>query len=296
MNLRDLHYLITVADCRQFARAAKLCHVSQPSLSMQLKKLEDELGISIFERSGRELIITQAGKAVIERARMVLHEVGEMRAVAKYYASDTPEFRLGIIPTVAPYLLPDYLPRIRKAMPGLKLRLVEAQTHVLEDMLAKGQLDAVIAPLPLSGKGFKHAILCHEPCLVAVPVGHALAGKKKITSGMLGQERILLLDEGHCLRNQALNLCEKTGMQENVDFRATSLETLRHMVASGEGITIMPATAVRKDAKIAYIPCQEKGFIRHVGLSWRASTPFEAVIGQLRELALAAYAARLGAH
>ena len=289
MNLRDLHYLVTVADCRQFARAAKLCNVSQPSLSMQLKKLEEELGVIIFERSGRELIITQAGKAVIERARSVLNEVSEMRAVAKYHASDAAEFRLGIIPTIAPYLLPEYLPRIRKAMPELKLRLVEGQTHMLEDMLSKGQLDGVIAPLPLSGKEFKHSVLCHEKCLIAVPAAHPFAKKKKLTSQMLANERILLLDEGHCLRNQALALCAKTGMQENVDFRSTSLETLRHMVASGEGITLMPASAVRQDSKIAYIPCAEKGFIRKIGLSWRSSTPFQDIIYQLKDIAVDVY-------
>lgn len=285
MNLRDLQYLITVADSGQFARAAKQCNVSQPSLSMQLKKLEDELGVTVFERSGRQLIITQAGKAIIERARSVLKEVSEMRAVAQHYSGDAQEFRLGIIPTIAPYLLPQLLPQIRKVLPKLKLQLVETQTHVLEDMLAKGTVDAVIASLPVGGPELSHAVLYHEPCFVAVPVGHALAKKKKLTSAMLEGERIMLLDEGHCLRNQTLSMCTQAGMQENVDFRSTSLETLRHMVASGEGITLMPARAVRQDAKIAYIPCTEKGFTRNVALVWRRSTPFMQIIGQLKDLA-----------
>ena len=289
MNLRDLHYLVTVADCGQFARAGKICNVSQPSLSMQLKKLENELNVRIFERSGRELIVTQVGKEIIARARSVLKEVGEMRAVAKYHSNDSPEFRLGIIPTIAPYLLPHYLPRIRKAMPDLKLRLVEAQTHLLEEMLAEGSIDAMIASLPLSTKEFRHGVIHTEICFVAVPARHPLAGSKRLNSRMLGRERIMLLDEGHCLRNQSLALCARTGMQENVDFRSTSLETLRQMVAAGEGITLMPASAVRKDPRIEYVACSEKGFARKIGISWRNSTPFVRIIDNLRELGCGIY-------
>jgi LysR family hydrogen peroxide-inducible transcriptional activator len=290
MNLRDLHYLVTVAECGQFARAATICNVSQPSLSIQLKKLEAELGISIFERSGRQLIVTQAGRAVIDKARKVLTEVNEMQAIAKNFSGDGAEFRLGVIPTIAPYMLPAYLRRLRKEFPALKIRLVEAQTHVLEQMLGAGELDAIIASTPLSSKEFRHAVLCEEKCYVALPAGHALAHRKKLDGQQLAHERLMLLDEGHCFRNLGLALCEKSGMQENIDFRSTSLETLRQMVASGEGLTLMPATAVCKNPKIAYVPCTEKGFERTVCLYWRSSTPFEAIIHQMKQIAREQYA------
>ncbi len=284
MNLRDLHYLVTVADSGQFARAAKICNVSQPSLSMQLKKLEEELGVTIFERGGRQLIITQAGRAIIERARQALQEVTEMRNLANLFAGKGMEFRLGIIPTVAPYLLPHYVPRIREALPTLKLHLVEAQTQQLEIMLAKGVLDGIIVALPIDSGTFKTALLYTEQCFIAAPKNHRLARRKKLNSHDLASERILLLDEGHCLRNQALSLCSKTGMEENTNFRATSLETLRYMVASGEGITIMPESAIKKDDGIVYIPCTESGFNRKIGIAWRSSTPHASLIETLKKL------------
>lgn len=286
MNLRDLHYLITVAECGQFARAAKLCHVSQPSLSIQLKKLEEELGVTIFERSGRQLLITDAGRAIITRAQAALREVDEMRRLGKQFSGEQQQFRLGIIPTVAPYLLPHYVPRIRKALPQLQLHLVEAQTQTLEDMLTKGALDGIIVALPLeTAKTFDSAPIFTERCLIAVPKNHRLASRKRVSSSDLSAEHILLLDDGHCLRNQALTLCQKTGMQENTNFRATSLETLRHMVASGAGITLMPESAAKKSNGIVYLPCVDPGFTRTIGIAWRSSTPHLALIEILQKLA-----------
>ncbi len=285
MNLRDLHYLVTVADSGQFARAAKLCHVSQPSLSMQLKKLEEELGVSIFERSGRELIITPTGRALIEHARSALAEVDQMRMIARHFSGQGAEFRLGIIPTVAPYLLPEYLPRIRSMLPKLKLKLVEAQTASLETSLKKGELDGIILSFSDHASDFATATLYHEPCLLAVPMAHKLARYEKVGLKDIAGEQVLLLEEGHCLRNHVLILCHRQGLQENVDFRATSLETLRHMVACGEGITIMPESAMRKDDGLAYIPCHEVGFTREIRIAWRQSTPHRAIIDQLINLA-----------
>ena len=286
MNLRDLHYLINVADSGQFARGAKLCNVSQPSLSIQLKKLEEELGIALFERGGRQLIITQAGKVIVEQARSALDIVRQMRVTAKQYAGKEAEFRLGIIPTLAPYLLPSYLPRLHAALPHLKLALVENQTAELERLLLTGALDAIIIALPLEGERFKTAKLYTERCLVAVPLGHRLAKCKRITTEDLANEVMLLLDEGHCLRNQALSLCDRIGMQQQTSFRATSLETLRPMVAANAGITIMPESAIRKSDPIAYIPCNDPGFSRDIAIAWRHSTPNGEMIEVLRKHAV----------
>lgn len=286
MNLRDLQYLVTVADCGQFARAAKICNVSQPSLSIQLKKLEDELGVTLFERGGRQIIVTQAGSAIIEQARSALDIIKQMRATAKQHAGIETEFRLGIIPTIAPYLLPSYLPRLRQALPHLKLVLVENQTAELEKLLVQGALDAIIVALPLESGRFKTAKLYTERCLVAVPKHHRLAKRKRITTKDLSDEVMLLLDEGHCLRNQALTLCSRLGIKQQTSFRATSLETLRQMVAAGAGITIMPESAIRKTDNITYIPCNDPGFSRDIGIAWRSSTSQGKLIADLKKYAL----------
>ena len=243
MTLRDLEYLVTLAETRHFGRAAARCHVSQPTLSAQLRKLEEFLGVTLIERRPRRVALTPAGEAVVERARRMLRDADDIRALAR--ASQDPlagQLRVGFIPTLGPYLLPRVAPRIAKALPGLQLMLHEYQTAPLVERTLSGDLDLAILALPADTRGLVTRSLFAEAFLVAMPEGHRLAGKKRVKASDLHAEKLLLLEEGHCLRDQALEVCARAGTEEQ-DFRATSLETLRQMVAAGLGITLLPRLA-----------------------------------------------------
>ncbi|MGH8242814.1 MAG: LysR substrate-binding domain-containing protein, partial [Steroidobacteraceae bacterium] len=243
MTLRDLEYLVALAETRHFGRAAARCHVSQPTLSAQLRKLEDFLGVALIERRPRRVALTSAGEAVVERARRMLRDADDIRALAR--ASQDPlagQLRVGFIPTLGPYLLPRVAPRIAKALPGLQLMLHEYQTASLVERTLSGELDLAILALPADTRGLVTRSLFAEAFLVAMPESHRLAAKKRVKASDLHGQKLLLLEEGHCLRDQALEVCERAGTEEQ-DFRATSLETLRQMVAAGLGITLLPRLA-----------------------------------------------------
>jgi LysR family hydrogen peroxide-inducible transcriptional activator len=255
MNLRDIKYLVAVADLRHFGRAAALCHVSQPTLSMQLKKLEETLDVKLFERSNRKVLLTSAGEAVVARARLVLDASEQMVQAAK--AAHDPlagEITLGVFPTLAPYLLPLVMPVITKYLPKLSVNLLEEKTDTLITQLESGQIDCALLAQPVRSTLLLSEPLFEEPFTLAVSAGHALAARKKIQTDDLDGHTLLLLDEGHCLREQALSVCQRIGAQESQHFRATSLETLRQMVASGSAMTLIPKLAVRADRNITYIP------------------------------------------
>ncbi len=276
MNLRDLQYLVALAETRHFGRAAERCHVSQPTLSAQIKKLEAFLGVALVERRPRRLALTAAGEAVVERARRMLQDADDIRSLAR--ASQDPlsgQLKVGLIPTLGPYLLPRIAPKLARALPKLQLMLHEYQTAPLVDRVLKGELDLAILALPADTKGLQTRSLFGESFLIAMPEKHHLATRRRLKAADLAGERLLLLEEGHCLRNQALDVCAQAGVEEQ-DFRATSLETLRQMVAAGLGITLLPRLAAEGPFASArglvvrpFAPPQPA---RLIGAAWRPST------------------------
>ncbi len=289
MNLRELEYLVAVAEERHFHRAAERCFVSQPTLSGQLKKLEDELGVLLVERTRRQVVMTDVGEAVARQARSILAEVKAIKDIVQTFRDPMAgELHVGLIPTLAPYLLPLIMPQIRKQFPQLKLWLHEYQTAVLLDRLRRAELDLLILALPVETDEFAELDLFREPFLLAVPRDADLARQSMITLGDLGEREMLLLEEGHCLRGQALDVCFMAGATENVGFRASSLETLRQMVAEGLGITLMPELAVptkqTKTDSIRYLPFVDPKPNRRVGMLYRKGSYREEAFFNLKSL------------
>ncbi|HSC76164.1 MAG TPA: LysR substrate-binding domain-containing protein [Pseudomonadales bacterium] len=283
MNLRDLQYLIAVADLRNFSQAASQCCVSQPTLSNQIRKLEETLGVVVFERNNKRVMPTETGEQIIALARRVLHEVDAMHDVAQ--SAQDPlagKFRLGAFPTLSTYIFPSLVPKITAALPQLRLVLVEEKTQTLLDRLKRGELDAALLALPLHDDQLCVKALFDDAFFLAVPPQHALAKKTAIEQSDLNNSKLLLLEEGHCLRDQALEVCHRVGMEEEQDFRATSLETLRQMVRAGSGMTFMPQIAIRADETgICYVPFKKPAPYRTIGLVWRKTSARTAVIEKL---------------
>jgi LysR family hydrogen peroxide-inducible transcriptional activator len=289
MNLRDLRYLVALAELRHFGRAAEACHVSQPTLSTQIRKLEDELGVALVERAPRHVMLTRAGEDIVMRARRVLAEVEQMRETARRAADpEAGSMRLGIFPTLGPYLLPHIVPRIRARFPRLELLLVEEKTETILHMLREGRLDAGILALPLHEDWLETEFLFEEPFLLAVPDGHPLASHRSLRMDELGQQHLLLLEEGHCLRDQALEVCSLAGAGEKEGFRATSLETLRQMVAAGVGVTLLPMLAVKPPVpaseNIRLLPFRNPAPSRKLALVWRKSSAMTEFLHSLAAL------------
>ncbi|MBA2237560.1 MAG: LysR family transcriptional regulator [Lysobacter sp.] len=287
MNLRDLRYLVALAEHRHFGRAAAASFVSQPTLSTQIRKLEEELGVSLVERAPRRVMLTPVGRDIAERARKVIAEVEQMSEIAR--RSQDPEagtVRLGLFPTVAPYLLPHVLPGLREHFPRLELLLVEEKTDQILARLRDGRLDAGVLALPVHDDQLHVEPLFDEPFVLAVPRRHAMARKASLQMRELDGQHLLLLEEGHCLRDQALDVCRMAGADERHGFRATSLETLRQMVASGVGITLLPMLSVQPPVPvsddIALLPFRGKPPFRRIAMVWRRSS---AMGGFLQSLA-----------
>src|SRR5579863_331496 len=246
IKLKDLRYLVSVADCRHFGRAAERCFVSQPTLSAQLKKLEDGLGVQLIERAPNNVCLTEAGAAIVARARRILEASDELMTLARSQRDPLGgRLRVALLPTIGPYLLPRVAPALRRALPRLELHLYEYQTATLLAKLHAGALDVGILALPVEAPGCEARELYDEPFTVALPERHALAARKTLRVADLRGETLLLLEDGHCLRDQALEICSRAGTKDPQDFRATSLETLRHMVATGAGVTLLPQLASR---------------------------------------------------
>lgn len=274
MKLRDLEYLVAVDEERHFHKAAERCFVSQPTLSGQLKKLEDELGVMLIERTRRQVAMTDVGAAVAQQARIILAEVKAVKEIVQSF--DDPmagELHVGLIPTLAPYLLPRIMPGIRKQYPKLKLWLHEYQTSVLLEQLRRAELDLLILALPVDTDKFTEIHLFNEPFQLAVPKDEELAQQPMIALAELSKREMLLLEEGHCLRGQALDVCFMAGATENVGFHASSLETLRQMVAEGMGITLMPELAIpsrqSETDTIRYLPFTDPRPSRQIGMLYR---------------------------
>jgi LysR family transcriptional regulator, hydrogen peroxide-inducible genes activator len=250
LSLRALGYLVALAETRHFGKAAELCFVSQPTLSAQIKKMEDQLGVQLVER-GQQVRLTDIGERVVERARRAIEEAREIEELARTFQDPLAgELRIGLIPTVGPYLLPHIAAPLRERFPRLKLLLLEHQTHKLIELLKSGALDVGILALPIPAERLSTRELYTETFQVALPLDHPLARRGRLSLEDLDGETLLLLEDGHCLRDQALAACRLARVREAPDFRATSLETLRQMVAAGVGITLLPSLAVeQQDAR-----------------------------------------------
>jgi len=294
MNLRDVEYLVAIDEERHFHRAAERCFVSQPTLSGQLKKLEERLGVQLIERSTRQVVMTDVGRAVVAQARRVLLEAKLIGEIAEtFHDPMAGELQLGLIPTVAPYLLPRIMPQLKRQFPQLKLWLHEQQTHVLMERLRKAELDLLILALPVPTHDFVEVDLFREPFWMALPKDDLLATRREASLTDLNERELMLLEEGHCLREHALDVCFKAGASEYGAFHATSLETLRHMVGEGMGITLMPELAVparrSKQDAVSYLPFAEPAPSRRLGMLYRKGgyrqACFEAMAETIRAVA-----------
>jgi LysR family hydrogen peroxide-inducible transcriptional activator len=251
LTLRDLQYVVSVADHQHFGKAAASCNVSQPALSAQIRKIEDLLGVQLFERTNRRVATTPTGHMVAAQARVVLEEAAKIAQLTRLPQEPlSGSLRLGAIATVGPYLMPHLLVPLRKAYPKLDLFLQEGLTEQLLGQLKAGRLDAVIASDTFQDPSLRVVPLFYEPFVLAVPRGHALANKERLTRRDLQAEQMILLEDGHCLRDQTLDLCPANRRGHIRQFYATSLETLRHLVATGSGYTLIPALAVRDERRL----------------------------------------------
>jgi LysR family hydrogen peroxide-inducible transcriptional activator len=296
MNLRDLRYLVALADERHFGKAAERCFVSQPTLSAQVRKLEEYLGVPLVERQPKRVALTPTGEKVVRRARVLLQEADAIVELARNDRDPLAgPLRLALIPTVGPYLLPHIAGRLRRELPRLKLMLYEYQTEPLLVKLRGGEIDVGVIALPVLLDGLESAELYEEPFTLAVPASHALADHDRIKVDDLRGETLLLLEDGHCLRDQALEVCSRIRVNEAHDYRATSLETLRQMVAAGHGITLLPELAAETPVGTArglrIKPFARPAPSRTIGAVWRKSTTrtpaieaiVEAVRGAMRQ-------------
>jgi LysR family hydrogen peroxide-inducible transcriptional activator len=294
LKLKDLRYLVAVADTRHFGQAAARCFVSQPTLSAQLKKLEEYLGVQLVERHPRRIALTDAGTQVVARARRIIEASDEIVALAELQRDPLAgRLRMALLPTIGPYLLPLVAARIRRKLPRIELLLYEYQTGPMLEHLQAGDIDLGILALPVPADGLVERTLFDEPFVVAVPEHHELASRKSVKPTDLNGETLLLLEDGHCLRDQALDVCARAQLHEKQDFRATSLETLRQMVASGGGITLLPllasSGAYGSARGVVTLPFAKPLPVRHVGALWRKtsarSTAIEAVCEIIAETA-----------
>jgi LysR family hydrogen peroxide-inducible transcriptional activator len=286
ITLTELRYIVAVADRGHFGQAASSCHVSQPTLSTQVKKLEDTLGVRLFERTTRRVRPTAVGERVVARARAILDEIRTIGDLARgQRAPLAGVLRLGVIPTLAPYFLPWLVPPLQAAFPQLRLVLRESMTAALVEELALYRLDAAVVALPVTAPGLVAEPLFDEPFWLLAPSRHPLAARARVREADLRGQHILLLTEGHCLREQALAICGDAGPADD-GFRATSLETLRQLVAAGLGCTLLPAlalpTAVGTKAVVARA-FRAPAPHRRIGIVWRRSFPDEAGVRALAQ-------------
>lgn len=277
VSLRQLQYLVAVADELHFRRAAEACNVSQPALSAQIQLLEEGLGAQLVERSQRKVILTPIGRDTVVRAREVLAQVDELQeAVREQVPPLSGALRLGVIPTVGPYVLPALLPRVRALFPKVELYLREEKTAELVSQLRAGQIDLALLALPVAGNDLHTLPLFDDPFVLAMPEGHELAREPSVCEADLVGRRLLLLDDGHCLRDHALQVCSLVGAGNAEDFSATSLNTLVQMVANGLGLTLMPALALdvelRSDSGLEVRRFRDPQPSRQIGLLWRRSS------------------------
>lgn len=278
MNIRDLEYLIALAEFKHFRKAADACNVSQPTLSGQIRKLEDELGTVLLERTSRKVLFTQAGLGLVEQAKVVLREVKILREMASSQGKEmSGPMHIGIIPTLGPYLSPVILPQLKSQFPELEIYLYELPTNSVIEQLEAGQIDCAILSLAKDTEPFIEVPIFNENMLLAVSDKHPWAGKKGIDLQQLSDQEILVLDNGHCLRTQIMDYCTTIGAKENERIKVSSLETLRNMVATGAGITLMPELAASSDQNehSVYLNFNDPKPFRTIGLVYRPGSPLK---------------------
>lgn len=273
MNIRDLEYLIALADHKHFRRAAESCNVSQPTLSGQIRKLEDELGTILLERTSRKVLFTQAGLTLVEQAKAVLREVKVLREMASNQGKEmSGPLHVGVIPTLGPYISPIIIPALKKDFADLELYIYELHTNQLLDQLESGQLDCGLISFVKESESFIEVPIFNEEMYLVVPEDHEWANLDKLDLTLLQNRELLFLDGGHCLRTHMLDYCLSVGAKENLHFKATNLETLRNMVAAKVGIALIPKLAAKPLPGIRYIPFENPPF-RSVGMVYRPGSP-----------------------
>ena len=284
ITLRQLRYLSSLARHRHFGRAAAECAVTQPALSMQVRELERELGAELVERRPGEVALTDTGLDVAQRAEQILAAARDLVDFARHRDVLSGSLRLGIIPTLAPYVLPRVLPKLQAKYPRLRLEVRETQTKILLEELARGELDAVMLALPVEGADVETLALFDDAFLLAVPAADPRPARTRVGVAEVDQKRLILLEEGHCLRDQALAFCAAPRRDAPAGLGATSLATVMQMVANGYGVTLLPEVAVDAEGrdervKLLRFTAPEPG--RSIGLAWRRTSPrkkdFEAL-------------------
>lgn len=292
MTLTDLRYIVALARERHFGRAAEKCHVSQPTLSVAVKKLEDELGVTLFERSAADVRITPIGEQIVAQAERVINESALVREIAEQGRDPLAgPLRLGVIYTIGPYLLPRLIPILRERAPGMPLVIRENYTQRLAEMVKRGELDVIVIALPFNEQGVVTQPLYDEPFRVLLPADHAWTKEKHISTAQLAEENMLLLSTGNCFRDQVLEMApgiSRDGLPETLE--GSSLETIRYMVASGAGITVLPSSAAdglpEQGSLVAVRPFSAPEPTRRVALAWRVTFPRFAAIDVLRQAIL----------
>jgi LysR family hydrogen peroxide-inducible transcriptional activator len=292
-SLRQLQYVVAVADTKSFRQAADLCAVAQPSLSAQVAQLERSLGVVLFERTKRRVLLTRAGEDLLRRARDVLREADDLTDASVRLADPfAGTFRIGVIPTISPYLLPEIAPVLRQRHERLHVVWIEEKTSTLAERLRAGDLDAEIVALESDLGDVAHEVIGADPFVLATPLGHRLGVRTgPVAARDLAGAPVLLLDDGHCFRDQALSWCEGAGAEE-LDYRATSLPTLTQMVADGAGVTLLPQLALatelrRTELRIRPFAAPPPG--RTIALVWRRGTPLAAALRSIAGTIKAVY-------
>ncbi|MGB5062526.1 MAG: LysR substrate-binding domain-containing protein [Candidatus Competibacter sp.] len=294
MTLNELRYIVAVARERHFGHAAESCHISQPTLSVAVRKLEDELGVTLFERGPGEMTVTPIGRRIVEQAQRVLEEAAVIRQLASQGQDELAGMlRLGVIYTIGPYLLPQLIPRLHRRAPNMPLQIEESYTALLGARLKAGDLDVLILSLPFDEPGVATQAVYEEPFVVLMPLGHPLEAATQVDAATLARQDLLLLGPGHCFRDQVLRFCPECNrlsvtsdnMQRTLE--GSSLETIRLMVATGIGITVLPYTSVNGYAYpsdlLSVRPFEAPAPTRVVALAWRKSFPRQRVIALLAE-------------
>ena len=294
MTLTELRYIVAVAREKHFGRAAKQCHVSQPTLSVSVKKLEEELGVTIFERGAGEITLTPVGEQIVAQAQRALESADTVKTVAEQGKDQlSGPLRIGAIYTIGPYLFPDLIPALKEVAPDMPLVIEENYTSVLREKLKQGELDMIIVALPFEEQGIVTLPLYEEPFVVLLPSSHPLTERKTIKPEQMEKENVLLLGAGHCFRDHVIEACPdcvpKPGLESDLQHTVEggSLETIRHMVVSGMGITVVPCTASGAD-RYSQRLIEIRRFTRPIPtrtvvLSWRVSFPRPKVIDAMRK-------------
>jgi len=287
MTLSELRYVVAVATEKSFGRAAQRCFVSQPALSVAIQKLEEELDVRLFERGKSEVTLTPVGGRIVEQAQKVLEEAALIKGIAQAGRNQlVGTLKLGVIYTVAPYLLPDLIPALHVLAPQMPLDLEENLTVHLEAALKSGRIDAAIIALPFAPPGVVSAFLYEEPFQVVVPAGHKWARRKHIRPAELAAEHPILLNVGHCFRDQVLDACPELNGAEAQVTRTSSLETVRNMVASGLGVSVLPRDAMTPkyhSKLIVPVPFSAPVPSRRIAVAWRKSFPRQLAVSAIRE-------------